>query len=280
MSEYGKKLLELRNQISKRTILEENLYQLNKQKLQAEGMLEPLEQQLNSAIKKVDKLDKKGIFSLFTSNGKRDLAYMEMSSLKAEYSAAKRSIDSISHDIQKVFNQMSAYSDAERLYNTLMTEVNTALKNGNTDIITDDELEQLHKHQIRARISQLNKAVAQGKNLINVIDGYIRQADHKLSTTAIGESLRIAIMKFRTALDDNSKAAALTIETESFKRIPNFLFGYDPLGRDRYFDTVIPDMYKGMTKKELQENLAELSHNTQQIINELEKEVKQLKSLL
>lgn len=280
MSELGQKLIDLRTQIDRRASLEETLLQLNQQKMQIQGQLEPLEHQLDNAIKKIDKLDKKGIFSLFRNRDKYDMAYTEMSALKAEYSVAKNSLDRINHDIQKVFNQMADYSDAERQYNNLMSEVNTALKNGNTDIITEDELEQLHKHQIRARISQLNKAVAQGKNLINVIDGYIRQADHKLSTTAIGESLRIAIMKFRTALDDNSKAAALTIETESFKRIPNFLFGYDPLGRDRYFDNVMPDMYIGMTKKELQENLAELSHNTQQIIDELVKETETLKSLL
>ena len=279
MSEYGKKLLELRNQISKRTILEENLYQLNKQKLQAEGMLEPLEQQLNSAIKKVDKLDKKGIFSLFTSNGKRDLAYMEMSSLKAEYSAAKRSIDSISHDIQKVFNQMSAYSDAERLYNTLMTEVNTALASGNNDIIDDDELKQLQKYEIRAKINQLEKAVTQGEHLITVIDGYVNMSDSTFGKSFTGENLRIAIMKFRTALDSKEKATVVSVETESYKRVPN-LWGYDPLTRDRYHDNLPLNMVKGMSAKELRENLAELSHNTQQIINELEKEVKQLKSLL
>ena len=278
MSEYGKKLLELCNQIIKRDSLEEALSQLNRRKLQAEGQLEPLEQRLDKAIKKVDKLDKKGIFSLFTSKEKYDAAYMEMSSLKAEYSTAKESLGRINRDIQKAFNRMAGYSDAERLYNNLMAEVKKELSDGNRDIIDDEELKLLQKYEIRIRISQLKKAMTRGADLIDMIDGYIYLSDSSLSSAFSDERLRIAVMKFRTALD-REKAAGVSIETESYKRVPN-LWGYDPIKRDRYHDKLPLEMVKGMSAKELQENLAELSHNTQQIINELEKEVKQLKSLL
>ena len=62
MSEYGKKLLELRQQINNRARLEEKLDQLNKQKVQAEGPLEPLELQLDKAIRKMDRLEKTAYF--------------------------------------------------------------------------------------------------------------------------------------------------------------------------------------------------------------------------
>lgn len=279
MSEYGRKLLELREQINKRASLEEALTLLNRQKVQAEGQLEPLEQQLNKAIKKVDKLDRKGIFSLFISGDKYDMAYSEMSALKAEYTTAQNALDRIKHDIQKIFNRMASYSDAERMYNTLMEEVNTALENGNTDIITDDELKQLQKYRMRAKITQLKKAINRGADLIDIIDGYINLSSSTLPSSFNGEGLRIAIMKFRTALGDKQKATTVNVETESYKRVPN-LSGYNPISRDRYHDRLPLEMAKGMSAKELLENLAELSHNTQQIINEVEEEIKQLESLL
>lgn len=279
MSQYGKKLLELRQQINNRARLEEKLDQLNKQKVQAEGPLEPLELQLDIAIRKVDRLEKNGIFSLFTSSEKKDMAYSEMSALKAEYFAAKSNLDRINHDIQKVFNRMAAYSDAERLYNTLMSDVNTALENGNTDIIDDDELKQLQKYRALAKIEQLNKAVLCGTDLIKVLDVYIRLTDKQLTSYFREESLKIPLMKFRTALGDLEKATSVNVVTESYKRVPN-LSGYDPISRDRYHDRLPLEMCKGMTAKELQENLAELSHNTQNTIKEIQQEIEQLKLLV
>ena len=87
-------------------------------------------------------------------------------------------------------------------------------------------------------------------------------------------------MKFRTALDDTAKATTVNVETESYRRVPNFLYGYNPLGRDRYHDRLPLEMVKGMTAKELQENLAELSHNTQNTIKEIQQEIEQLKLLV
>ena len=280
MSEYGKKLLELHSQMNKRISLEEALTQLNRQKAQAEGILESVEQQLDKAIRKVDKLERKGIFSLFASQEKYDIAYSEMSALKTEYSNAKMRLERINRDIQKIFNQMAGFSDAERLYNTLMAEVNTALANGNSDIITEDELKLIQKEQIRAKINQLEKAITRGADLIDMIDGYLHQYDSILSASFPEESLRIATNKFRTALKDTEKSTLVSLETESNKRVPNFLYGYDPLGRDRYHDRLPLEMTKGISAEELLENLAELAHNTQQIVKDIEKEIQHLKDLI
>ncbi len=280
MSEYGKKLMELRTQINKRASLEDMLDQLNRKKSQTERQMAYLEPLLDKAAKNVDRYEKGGIFSLFSKEEKRESAYRELSDIKSEYFQAKNALDRLNFDIQKTFNRMSEYSDSQRMYDNLMAEVKARLDKGNNRIITTDEIEYLQKAEIKAKIQQLKIAVAKGGELTDMIDGFINLSSSQTISNFSKENLRIAIMKFRTSLKDTDKSSFINLKIESDKRLP-YLRGYDPLARDRYcdmFPTV--NMAKPLSAQEMIENLAEVSHNIQHIIDKLNEEIKQLESLL
>ena len=81
----------------------DQMAQLNEEKATLEYEIQPLADTLNKAVKKMDKAQRGGIFSLFNKN--EDTAYTELSAARTAYNDAMGQLDSLKHRIQKTFNE-------------------------------------------------------------------------------------------------------------------------------------------------------------------------------
>ena len=209
MTEYGKKLKELRQQMERKIYLDTLLAQLNEEKSALEYEIQPLADTLDKAVKKLDKAQRGGIFAMFGKN----TAYAEVSDARLAYNDAKRQLDSLKHKIQKTFNEAASLSDAKRLYTNLMDEIDKALAEGKTDIITQSELEEEYAALQKNRKKKLAQAIDAGNRLLDYL-AYI--LDGNLPYTK-QEDIKKELYKFRLAVSDVDISNSIAVDFTSYR---------------------------------------------------------------
>ena len=211
MTEYGKKLIELRQQMERKIYLDSLLAQLNEEKATLEYEIQPLADTLNKAVKKADKAQRGGIFALFNKND--DTAYTELSAARTAYNDAMGQLDSLKHRIQKTFNEAASLSDAKRLYTNLMDEIDKALAQGKTDIITQAELDEEYTALQKSRKEKLAKAIDVGTSLLDYLE-YVM--DGNLPHTR-PQDIKKELYKFRLAVNDVDISNNIAIDFTSYR---------------------------------------------------------------
>ena len=211
MTEYGKKLKELRQQMERKIYLDTLLAQLNEEKSALEYEIQPLADTLDKAVKKLDKAQRGGIFTMFDKND--EAAYTEVSAARLAYNDAKRQLDSLKHKIQKTFNEAASLSDAKRLYTNLMDEIDKALAEGKTDIITQSELEEEYAALQKNRKKKLAQAIDAGNRLLDYL-AYI--LDGNLPYTK-QEDIKKELYKFRLAVSDVDISNSIAVDFTSYR---------------------------------------------------------------
>jgi len=211
MTEYGKKLRELRQQMERKAYLDSLLSQLNEEKSALEYEIQPLADALNKAVKKADKAQKGGIFAIFSR--KDDTVYTELSAIRTAYNDVARQLDSLKHKIQKTFNEAAGLSDAKRQYTNLMNEIDITLADGKNDIITQAELEEEYAALQKSRKEKLARAIEAGDNLLNYLGSIL---DGKLPYNR-PQDIKKELYKFRLAVNDVDISNNIAIDFTSYR---------------------------------------------------------------
>lgn len=214
MSQYGEKLKELRMQTERQEYLAGLLSQLNEEKAAVEYELVPLENEMNKALKNLQRAEKGGLLNMFGGKSDRvETAQLRFSAAKAKYETAARQLESIQYEIQKAFNESANLSDAKRQYKNLMDEIDKALAEGKTDVITQAELDREYAALQKNRKEKLELAVDAGNSLLNYLGSIL---DGKLLNNR-PQDIKKELYKFRLAVNNVDISNNIAIDFTSYR---------------------------------------------------------------
>jgi len=273
MSQYGEKLKELRMQTERQEYLAGLLSQLNEEKAAVEYELVPLENEMNKALKNLQRAEKGGILNMFGGKSDRvETAQLRFSAAKVKYETATRQLESIQYEIQKAFNESANLSDAKRKYKNLMDEIDKALAEGKTDIITQAELGREYAALQKNRKEKLELAVDAGNSLLDYLGSIL---DGKLLNNR-PQDIKKELYKFRLAVNNVDISNNIAIDFTSYRHFYSKV-GY-PGSYLNNIDGHLPIVRYDfpLTPKEMLAEVALTAQNTAVTVEMLKQQLEQL----
>lgn len=273
MSQYGEKLKELRMQTERQEYLAGLLSQLNEEKAAVEYELVPLENEMNKALKNLQRAEKGGILNIFGGKSDRvETAQLQFSAAKVKYETAARQLESIQYEIQKAFNESANLSDAKRKYKNLMDEIDKALAEGKTNIITQAELDREYAALQKNRKEKLALAVDAGNSLLNYLSSIL---DGKLLNNR-PQDIKKELYKFRLAVNNVDISNNIAVDFTSYRHFYSKLSypGSYLNNIDGHLPVVRYDF--PLTQKELLAEVALTAQNTAVTVEMLKQQLERL----
>ena len=273
MSQYGEKLKELRMQTERQEYLAGLLSQLNEEKAAVEYELVPLENEMNKALKNLQRAEKGGILNIFGRKSDRiETAQLRFSAARVKYETAARQLESIQYEIQKVFNESANLSDAKRKYKNLMDEIDKALAEGKTHIITQAELDREYAALQKNRKEKLALAVDVGNSLLDYLGSIL---DGQLPYNR-PQDIKKELYKFRLAVNNVDISNNIAIDFTSYRHFYSKA-GY-PGSYLNNIDGHLPIVRYDfpLTQKEMLAEVALTAQNTAVTVEMLKQQLEQL----
>lgn len=273
MSQYGEKLKELRMQTERQEYLAGLLSQLNEEKAAVEYELVPLENEMNKALKNLQRAEKGGILNMLGGKSDRvETAQLRFSAAKVKYETAARQLESIQYEIQKAFNESANLSDAKRKYKNLMDEIDKALAEGKTHIITQAELDREYAALQKNRKEKLELAVDAGNSLLDYLGSIL---DGQLPYNR-PQDIKKELYKFRLAVNNVDISNNIAIDFTSYRHFYSKV-GY-PGSYLNNIDGHLPIVRYDfpLTQKEMLAEVALTAQNTAVTVEMLKQQLEQL----
>ena len=289
MTDYNAKLQQLRQKLEQRKTADALLAKLNDEKAQLEKQLPELKDTYEKAQRRYEKLADGGLSAIFAKLAGNDeekliAAKKEATIAQREYDTAAYKLEKAKSEIQSAFNRAASLRDVKRQYDNLINEIEKALAEGNTDIIDRNVWRQEQTNRLLDEKAQTQRAIAAGRQVLEVINSIISQspAGTKMvlsnATNPLHEVDK-ALIKFKNLLGDIEKSGSLRIEKETDRTERNFTT-YNVFRWDLNMEIKPVQLKKSVSTQEMAENLGTTGYKVEQLIEQLENRLEELKSLI